>query len=428
MNSSDVVALIVGIGIAGAVIYAFEKGYLNIPTTTTKTSTPTNNSTSSSSTQTTSSSTTQTTSSPTTQTTNNTSTQTSSSTPGTVTGIAITGNGSSASTDQFTSSPPSSSSTSSSSTQSTSSSSTVPTSSSGSGSYPSSSGGSGNVAPPSGNCTTSCSCPSGISGQCYCPNCSCFSLNNVSINNNYNTSVQIVVSSEFVSYCNLTQGITWINGNISPGIYNDQLPIAPSTSVGGAIYVYPPNGGNNNYPFLLNYEFSNGNQVVIVPEVDLAPTMTVTVTNNTQYNIVLSNISNLFNNQKVIIAPGGSGSISVGNGWIIGIGTTDPFENFPSSNPAPTACFNQFVMVGGKPAINFINDQDYNTCSQYNYTITINGTDYSGNMGSGLNYNQEQVNYNATNPSASSSTSSTSSTSSSSTTIYGGVRPKIVPY
>ena len=420
MNSSDVVALIVGIGIAGAVIYAFEKGYLNIPTTTTKTSTPTNNSTSSS--------TTQTTSSPTTQTTNNTSTQTSSSTPGTVTGIAITGNGSSASTDQFTSSPPSSSSTSSSSTQSTSSSSTVPTSSSGSGSYPSSSGGSGNVAPPSGNCTTQCSCPSGISGQCYCPNCSCFSLNNVSINNNYNTSVQIVVSSEFVSYCNLTQGITWINGNISPGIYNDQLPIAPSTSVGGAIYVYPPNGGNNNYPFLLNYQFSNGNQVAIVQEVDLAPTMTVTVTNNTQYNIVLSNVSNLFNNQKVIIAPGGSGSINVGNGWIIGIGTTDPFENFPSSNPAPVMCFNQFVMVGGKPAINFINDQDYNTCSQYNYSININGVNYTGNMGSGLNYNQEQVNYNATNPSASSSTSSTSSTSSSSTTIYGGVRPKIVPY
>ena len=146
---------------------------------------------------------------------------------------------------------------------------------------------------------------------------------------------------------------------------------------------------------------------------------------------MLSNISNLFNNQKVIIAPGGSGSINVGNGWIIGIGTTDPFENFPSSNPAPTACFNQFVIVGGKPAINFINDQDYNTCSQYNYSININGVNYTGNMGQGLNYNQEQVNYNATNPSASSSTSSTSSSSTSSTsstTIYGGVRPKIVPY
>ena len=428
MDSSDVVALIVGITVAGAIVYAFEKGYLKIPTTTT-TSTPTNSSTNNSTVQTTTN----------TQTTSNTSTQTSSSSPGTVTGTAVTGNGSSASVSTFTSSPPSSSSTSSSSTSSTSSSSTsstsssstVPTNSSGSGSYPSSSGGSGNVAPPSGNCATQCSCPSGISGQCYCPNCSCFSLNNVSINNNYNTSVQIVVSSEFVSYCNLTQGITWINGNISPGIYNDQLPVAPSTSVGGAIYVYPPNGGNNNYPFLLNYEFSNGNQVVIVPEVDLAPTMTVTVTNNTQYNIVLSNVSNLFNNEKVIIAPGGSGSINVGNGWIIGIGTTDPFENFPSSNPAPTACFNQFVMVGGKPAINFINDQDYNTCSQYNYSINVNGVNYTGNMGQGLNYNQEQVNYNATNPSASSSTSSTSSSSTSSTsstTIYGGVRPKIVPY
>ncbi len=421
MDSSDVVALIVGITVAGAIVYAFEKGYLKIPTTTT-TSTPTNSSTSNSTVQTTTN----------TQTTSNTSTQTSSSTPGTVTGTAITGNGSSASVNTFTSSPPSSSSTSSSSTSSTSSSSTSSTNSSGSGSYPSSSGGSGNVAPPSGNCATQCSCPSGISGECYCPNCSCFSLNNVSINNNYNTSVQIVVSSEFVSYCNLTQGITWIDGNISPGVQNVQLPVAPSTSVGGAIYVYPPNGGNNNYPFLLNYEFSNGNQVAIVQEVDLAPTMTVTVTNNTQYNIVLSNVSNLFNNQKVIIAPGGSGSINVGNGWIIGIGTTDPFENFPSSNPAPVMCFNQFVMVGGMPAINFINDQDYNTCSQYNYSVNINGTNYTGNMGSGLNYNQEQVNYNATNPSASSSTNNTSSTGSTSSTsgntIYGGVRPKIVPY
>ena len=291
MNRSDVIALLVGLGIAGAVVFAYEKGYLKIPTTQTTTSTPTSSSSTNSTTQTTSS----------------TSTQTSSSIPGTVTGTAVTGNGSSASVNTFTSSPPSSngstsstssssasstnssstSSTSSSSTSSTNSSTTVPTNSSGSGSYPSSSGGSGNVAPPSGNCATQCSCPSGISGQCYCPNCSCFSLNNVSINNNYNTSVQIVVSSEFVSYCNLTQGITWINGNISPGIYNDQLPVAPSTSVGGAIYVYPPNGGNNNYPFLLNYEFSNGNQVVIVPEVDLAPTMTVTVTNNTQYNICL---------------------------------------------------------------------------------------------------------------------------------------------
>ncbi len=421
MDSSDVVALIVGITVAGAIVYAFEKGYLKIPTTTT-TSTPTNSSTSNSTVQTTTN----------TQTTSNTSTQTSSSTPGTVTGTAITGNGSSASVNTFTSSPPSSSSTSSSSTSSTSSSSTSSTNSSGSGSYPSSSGGSGNVAPPSGNCATQCSCPSGISGECYCPNCSCFSLNNVSINNNYNTSVQIVVSSEFVSYCNLTQGITWIDGNISPGVQNVQLPVAPSTSVGGAIYVYPPNGGNNNYPFLLNYEFSNGNQVAIVQEVDLAPTMTVTVTNNTQYNLVLSNVSNLFNNQKVIIAPGGSGSINVGNGWIIGIGTTDPFENFPSSNPAPVMCFNQFVMVGGMPAINFINDQDYNTCSQYNYSVNINGTNYTGNMGSGLNYNQEQVNYNATNPSASSSTNNTSSTGSTSSTsgntIYGGVRPKIVPY
>jgi spore coat protein U-like protein len=261
-------------------------------------------------------------------------------------------------------------------------------------------------------------------------------LNNVSINNNYNTSVQIEIASEYVSYCNMTQGITWISGSISPGVHNDSLPVAPSTSVGGAIYIYPPNGANNNYPYILNYQFANGTNVVIVPEVDLAPSMTVTVTNNTQYNIVLSNVSNLFNNQKVIIAPGESGSINIGNGWLFAVGTVDPFENFPSSNPAPVMCFNQFVMVGSKPAINFINDQDYNTCSQYNYSISVNGINYTGNMGSGLNYNQEQVNYNAYNPSASSSTSSSStsssstssSTSSSSTTIYGGVKPKIVPY
>jgi len=429
MDKSDVTALLLGLGLAGAVIFAYEKGYLKIPTTQTTTSTP-----SSTTTQTTTSS----------QTTTSTSTQTSNSTPGTVTGVAVTGNGSSSSTSTFTSSTPTSSSTtttqtstSSSSTQTTgststsssSSSSTVPTSSSGSGSYPSTSGGSGNVAPPSGNCSVPCSCPQGISGQCYCPNCSCFSLNNVTINNNYGSTVQIEVASEYVNYCNMTQGITWITGNISPGEYNDSLPVAPSTSVGGAIYVYPPNGANNNYPYVLNYQFDNGNNLVIVPEVDLAPTMTVTVTNNTQYNIVLSNVSNLFNNQKVVIAPGQSGSINIGNGWLFAVGTVDTYENFPSTNPAPVMCFNQFVMVGSKPAVNFINDQDYNTCSQYSYTVNVNGVTYSGDMGNGLNYNQEQVNYNATSSSSSSSSStSSSSTSTSSTTIYGGVRPKIVPY
>jgi len=442
MDSSDVVALIVGITVAGAIVYAFEKGYLKIPTTT-MTSVPTNSSTSNSTVQTTTN----------TQTTSNTFTQTSSSSPGTVTGIAVTGNGSSSSTSTFTSSPPSgssstsstnssstsstnsssTSSTNSSSTSSTNSSSTVPTNSSGSGSYPSSSGGSGNVAPPTSSCAVQCGCPQGISGQCYCPNCSCYTLNNVTLNNNYGTSVQIVISSEYVQYCNSTQGVTWIAGTIQPGQYNINLPVAPSTSVGGAIYVYPPNGANNNYPYVLNYEFVNSNQVMVVKEVDLASTMSVTVTNNTQYNIVLSNVSNLFNNQKVIIAPGQSGSINVGNGWIIGIGTTDPFENFPSSNPAPTACFNQFVIVNGQPAINFINDQDYDTCSQYNYTLTINGNTYNGNMGQGLNYNVETVN---TSGGSSSSSSSSSSSNSTSTTvsnpvyghIYGGVRPKIVPY
>ena len=427
MNQSDVTALLVGLGLAGVVIFAYEKGYLKIPTIQTTTSTTSSSTPSSSSTQTTTSS----------QTTTTSSTQTSSSSPGTVTGVAITGNGSSATTDPFTSTTPSSSTSSSStstssssSTSTSSSSSTVSTSSSGSGSYPSSSGGTGNVAPPSGNCSVSCSCPSGISGQCYCPNCSCFSLNNVTINNNYNTSVQIEIASEYVSYCNMTQGITWIAGSIKQGEYTDPLPVAPSTSVGGAIYVYPPNGANNNYPYLLNYQFANGNNIVIVPEVDLAPTITVTVTNNTSYNIVLSNVSNLFNDQKVIIAPGQSGSINIGNGWLFAVGTVDPFENYPSSNKAPVMCFNQFVMVGNKPAINFINDQDYNTCSQYSYTVNINGVNYSGNMGSGLNYNVEQVNYNSTSTSSSSSTSSTStsSTSTSSTKLYGGVKPRMVPY
>jgi hypothetical protein len=163
--------------------------------------------------------------------------------------------------------------------------------------------------------------------------------------------------------------------------------------------------------------------------------MSVTVTNNTQYNIVLSNVSNLFNNQKVVIAPGQSGSINVGNGWIVAVGTTDPFDNFPSNNPAPVQCFNQFVIVSGKPAINFINDQDYNTCSQYSYTLSINGVNYSGNMGQGVNYNVENVSTSG-GSSSTSSTSSSPSTSSTSTTvsnptygnIYGGVRPKIVPY
>ena len=433
MDKSDLVAMLVGLGVAGVAIYAFEKGYLKVPTvqTTTQTSSP-------SSTSSSSSTTTQTT----TQTTTSTSTQSSTSTPGSITGVAVSGNGSSSSTSTFTSSPPSTSSSTSSSSSSTSStssssssssSSTVPTSSSGSGSYPSSSGGTGNVAPPSGNCAVSCSCPQGISGQCYCPNCNCFSLNNVTLNNNYGSSVQIEIASEYVSYCNMTQGITWVTGNINAGQYTDPLPVAPSTSVGGAIYVYPPNRGNNGYPYLLNYQFANANQVIIVPEVDLAPTMTVTVTNNTQYNIVLSNVSNLFNNQKVIIAPGQSGSINIGNGWLFAVGTVDPYDNFPSSNPAPVQCFNQFVMVNGQPAINFINDKDYNTCSQYNYTVNVNGTNYSGNMGSGLNYNVETVNTSGSSSSSSSSSSQSSSTSSTVTNplygrIYGGVRPRIVPY
>lgn len=287
------------------------------------------------------------------------------------------------------------------------------------------------MAPPSGNCAESCSCPQGISGQCYCPNCSCYSLNNVTLNNNYGTSVQIVISSEYVQYCNSTQGVTWIGGTIQPGQYNIPLPVAPSTSVGGAIYVYPPNNANNNYPYILNYQFANGNQIVIVPEVDLSPTMSVTVTNNTNYDIVLSNVSNLFNNQKVIIAPGQSGTINVGNGWQVGVGTTDPFENYPSTNPAPVFCFNQFIIVNGQPAINFINDQDYNTCSQYNYTLTINGTTYSGNMGSGLNYNVETVSTSGGSSSSSSNSSSSTSTTVSNPVygnIYGGVKPQIVPY
>jgi hypothetical protein len=165
--------------------------------------------------------------------------------------------------------------------------------------------------------------------------------------------------------------------------------------------------------------------------------MSVTVTNNTQYNIVLSNVSNLFNNQKVIIAPGQSGSINVGNGWQIAVGTTDPFENFPSSNPAPVMCFNQFVIMNGQPAINFINDQDYNTCSNYQYTLTINGNTYNGNMGQGLNYNVETVNTSgSSNNNSSSSTTNNNSSSMTNNTggtvvlkpPYGGVRPRIVPY
>jgi hypothetical protein len=267
-------------------------------------------------------------------------------------------------------------------------------------------------------------------------------LNNITLNNNYGTSVEIVVASEYVQYCNSTQGVTWIAGTINKGQYNVPLPVAPSTSVGGAIYVYPPGGANNNYPYVLDYQFANGSQVTIVPEVDLAPTTTVTITNNTQYNIVLSNVSNLFNNQKVIIAPGQSGSINVGNGWQIAVGTTDPFENFPSSNPAPIMCFNQFVIVNGQPAINFINDKDYNTCSNYQYTLTINGNTYNGDMGNGLNYNVETVNSggssnnNSSSSSSSSSNSSNSNSSNSSSSssnpisghIYGGVRPRMVPY
>ncbi len=40
MNKSDVTALLVGLGLAGVVIFAYEKGYLKIPTTQTITSTP----------------------------------------------------------------------------------------------------------------------------------------------------------------------------------------------------------------------------------------------------------------------------------------------------------------------------------------------------------------------------------------------------
>jgi len=446
MDSSDVVAILVGLGIAGGLVYAYEKGYIKVPTVSTPTSSPSNNTTTSS---TTTSSTT--TSSTTTSSTTTSSTTTSNSQPGTITGTAYSGNGSSVSTNTFTSSSPSSNGSSSSSTSSTSNnsssssssnnnSSTVPTNSSGGGSYPSSSGGTGNVAPPSGNCSTPCSCPQGISGNCYCPNCNCFSLNNVTINNNYNTSVQIEIASEYVSYCNMTQGITWISGTIQPGQFNDPLPVAPNSNVGGAIYVYPPNGANNNYPFVLDYQFVNGSNIVIVPEVDLAPTMTVTITNNTQYDIVLSNVSNLFNNQKVTIAPGQSGSISVGNGWMFAVGTVDPFENFPNNNPAPVQCFNQFVMVNGQPAINYINDKDYNTCSSYQYMLTVNGNTYSGNMGNGLNYNVQTVNTSGGSNNSSSSSNNNSANNTSSNvnsnntssqngyTLHGGIRPRIVPY
>jgi len=432
MDSSDVVALLIGIGLAGALVYAYEKGIIKVPNitginnvVTSSNSTPSSNTTTNNNASATSS----TISSSTT-----TSSVTSNSTSGIVTGTAYVGNGSNVSTNTFTSTPPSTSNSGGSSSANTSSSSTnstntstVPTNSSGSGSYPSSSNGTGNVAPPTGNCAVKASCPSGISGECYQPNCSCFSIDNISINNNYNTNVQIIVSSEYVQYCNMTQGITWIKGSISPGVYNDPLPVAPSTSVGGAIYVYPPGDSNNGYPYLINYQFANGSNVVTVPEVDLSPTMTVTVTNSTQYNIVLANVSNLFNNEKVIIPPGGSGSIKCGNGWLISIGTVDPYENFPQNNPAPVSCFNQFVIVGSKPAINFINDADYNTCSQYSYTVSINGTAYSGDMGNGLNYNVQQVNYNSSS-SQSSNNASSSNSSSGSTVIYGGVRPRIVPY
>ncbi len=196
-----------------------------------------------------------------------------------------------------------------------------------------------------------------------------------------------MISSEYVSYCNSTQGITWFGGTVSSGQYTVPLPVAPSTSVGGAIYVYPPNGGNNNKPFLLNYQFANGSNNAVVPEVDLAPTLTVTVNNNSQYSIILQNISNLFNNDYVVIPPNQSASINVGNGWLFSVGTVTNTEIFPSNNPAPVMCFNQFVMMNQQPAINYINDQDYTTCSQYNYSVVVNGIIYPGNMGQGLSYN-----------------------------------------